>query len=136
MISIKYSFFIGSIIYFARSATVRAVPLLDTCLATLAAGLIAGATATGAIDGTGPGTAVAFDGAITATIPAFIVPSMAMGADITPLPAAHRAAQTLMSVAKRTVPPATSAAEGAIVSNLSRAAAAGAIPVARDHTGE
>ena len=61
---------------------------------------------------------------------------MAMGADITPLPAAHRAAQTLMSVAKRTVPPATSAAEGAIVSNLSRAAAAGAIPVARDHTGE
>lgn len=125
-----------SIIYLTRAATVRAGPLLDTCLATLPAGLVAGATTTGAGDGTGPGAAVTFDGAFAAAILAFVIPPVTMRADIAPSPTANRAAKALLSITERTVTPATSAAEGTVIGNLSRAAAAGAIPVTGDHTGK
>ena len=136
MARIIVNFFICLIIYFARPATVRAVPLFDTCLATLPAGLVAGATATGAGDGTGPGTAVAFNGAVAAAVSAFVIPSVALGADIAPFPTADRAAKALLSITERTVPPAASTAERTVVGNLACATAAGAIPVSGDHPGK
>ena len=125
-----------SIVYFTRPATVRAGPLFDTRLATLAARLVAGATATGAVNGAGSGTAVAFDSTFSAAIAAFVIPAVAMGAGITPSPAADRAAKALLSVTERTVPPATSAAEGTVVGNLTRAVTTGTIAVTGNHAGE
>ena len=97
------------------SPTVRAVPLLDAGFAALPAGLVSGTAAAGAVDGSGSRAAFALDGAFAVAITTVFITPVAMGASVRAPAATTGAADALVTVAKRTVPPATSAAECTVV---------------------